>query len=242
MDSNESSRFKEFEPSLFDVGYMIKQDIENSDMGQELQTNRQEICKKFGEVRQTGDLDAMFALEMEAIMTDVDEALNRDTSSWNIELQSIAKAEEQIVKALKCHDLLANDKDTYKNNIMPYFKAARDGYPDDPCRDFLDSQRARMRSLLKKPYSEEEKAVFEARKANLETIDKFYKALQQKNLPEPIRGIDGIKHFQEELKQQYQAKKDTDPMVKRSQKFQGAERERKSGKGRHKDISIGVKE
>lgn len=188
--------------SLDDISDSLKDALESSDIGQTYSENVQELCDFLREIRQSGDFEAMLRAETALMAKDIEKALSREPRIA-LEMQRIDMAEGQLVKGQKCYDQLIKDIDTYRTYEY-YSKKASDGYPRDACREFLNSQCARMRDILKRPENKEQVAILEARHANLKEMEKFYRVLQKKLLPEPLRGVESIKHYQEEAAKQGQ--------------------------------------
>lgn len=192
--------------SLVKVNSGLKDDLESSEIGlAHLKDGQSGLCAFLEELRRSANLDAMLDAEMALITNDINDALNREPREA-LEMQSVEKAGKQLANGLRCYEQLTHDVDAYKTNAGHYSKQAKDGYPLDSLRDFFNSQRARMREALKRPYTEAETNNLKARNANLTAMKEIYQELQKNKLPEPVRGIESIAHYQEEM-QKYRAEK-----------------------------------
>lgn len=181
--------------------------IENSEPGKNLLENSQGLRRTLEEIRQTGNIDEMIDAEIELLLDQINAAIGREPP-WPVELQSIAKADEEMARGLRCYDQLSEDVEAYKADTAFHGKIAMDNYPHDSFRIFLEGQHARLQNALKMPYSEAERTVLEARDANIKAMTRLYKAMQKERLPEPVREIGELARYRAEKEAAQSAKLD----------------------------------
>lgn len=168
--------------------------LDSSELGRKFFESSQGLCQTLEKIRQTGDLDAMIEAEVILLADQVDAALSH-SPLWPEELRSIALADEQMAKGLRCYDQFLKDIEAYKAETALHAERASDKYPHDSFRVFLDAQHARLQNALKMPYTEAEKTALTARDGNVKAMNRLYKALQKERLPEPVREIGALAKY-----------------------------------------------
>lgn len=177
----------------------LQDELEASTLGREHSKAVQELCNYLGELRQTGDFEAMLNAEKALIAQDAEKAMRREPRVSG-EMQRMERAERQAAKAVICHEQLTKNTDAYKNSAEYFSALDRHGYPKDSCREFLASQGARLNDCLRQPYNDTEAVIFKARNANMAAMKNLYPSLQAKLLKKQERGVESIRAAQAESK------------------------------------------
>ncbi|MDR0996630.1 MAG: hypothetical protein LBL69_03085 [Zoogloeaceae bacterium] len=158
------------------------EEVEKAVAVQKLHESRNDFLQHLRAVGNSADLALLVATEKAVIEGD----LNRYTNSKAMEssLKSALQEFEAIERLLRIMDDRAQYAVIAKAHSLP--KRQEKGLPLDEAREAFKSHIARLSNLDKARLSDTEKALIDARKANMQVASKLYILRQAKTL-----GVDG---------------------------------------------------